>query len=203
MADDIEALIVRVRAGDAEALAEYIEVHRRQLLAYIERQLGAALRRKVEAEDIFQETSADAIRSLNSMDLAQRDPFSWLCQIAERRIIDAHRRFFDAQKRDAGREVALGQGGGSDSQPGGLINLLVASMTSPSQAFSRNAREVRVQDAVAQLNEEQREVLRLRYVEGWPTKQIADHIKKSDVAVRVMLTRTVQKLQEILGEETT
>lgn len=203
MADDIEALIVRVRAGDAEALAEYIEVHRRQLLAYIERQLGAALRRKVEAEDIFQETSADAIRSLGSMDLAQRDPFSWLCQIAERRIIDAHRRFFDAQKRDAGREVALGQGGGSDSQPGGLINLLVASMTSPSQAFSRNAREVRVQDAVAQLNEEQREVLRLRYVEGWPTKQIADHIKKSDVAVRVMLTRTVQKLQEILGEETT
>ncbi len=203
MADDIDALIVRIRNGDAESLAAYIEQHRRQLLAYIERQLGAALRRKVEAEDIFQETSADAIRSLGSMDLTERDPFSWLCQIAERRIIDAHRRFFDAQKRDAGREVALGQGGGSDTQPGGLINLLVASMTSPSQAFSRNAREVRVQEAVGQLGEEQREVLRLRYVEGWPTKQIADHVKKTDVAIRVMLTRTVQKLQEILGEETT
>ena len=203
MTDEIDALIVRIRAGDAESLAAYIEQHRRQLLAYIERQLGAALRRKIEAEDIFQETSADAVRSLGSMDLAERDPFSWLCQIAERRIIDAHRRFFDAQKRDAGREVALGQGGGSDTQPGGLINLLVASMTSPSQAFSRNAREMRVQDAVAQLGEEQREVLRLRYVEGWPTKQIADHVKKTDVAIRVMLTRTVQKLQEILGEEVT
>jgi len=203
MTDEIDALIVRIRTGDAESLAAYIEQHRRQLLAYIERQLGAALRRKIEAEDIFQETSADAVRSLGSMDLAERDPFSWLCQIAERRIIDAHRRFFDAQKRDAGREVALGQGGGSDTQPGGLINLLVASMTSPSQAFSRNAREMRVQDAVAQLGEEQREVLRLRYVEGWPTKQIADHVKKTDVAIRVMLTRTVQKLQEILGEEVT
>lgn len=201
MADDIDALIVRIRTGDAESLATYIEEHRRQLLAYIERQLGAALRRKVEAEDIFQETSADAVRSLSSMDLSERDPFSWLCQIAERRIIDAHRRFFDAQKRDAGREVALGQGGGSDTQPGGLINLLVASMTSPSQAFSRNAREARVQEAVGQLAEEQREVLRLRYVEGWPTKQIADHVKKTDVAIRVMLTRTVQKLQEMLGEE--
>lgn len=201
MSDDLDALIVRVRAGDAEALAAYIEQHRRQLLAYIERQLGAALRRKIEAEDIFQEVSGDAVRSLNSMDLAQRDPFSWLCQIAERRIIDAHRRFFDAQKRDAGREIALGQGGGSDTQAGGVIHLLVASMTSPSQAFSRNAREARVQEAVLQLGEEQREVLRLRYVEGWPTKQIADHVKKSDVAIRVMLTRTVQKLQEILGED--
>lgn len=201
MSEELDNLIVRVRAHDAEALATYLEQHRRQLLTYIERQLGAALRRKIEAEDIFQEASADAVRSLSSMDLTQRDPFSWLCQIAERRIIDAHRRFFDAQKRDAGREVALGSGGGSDTQPGGLINLLVASMTSPSQAFSRNARELRVQEAIAQLGEEPREVLRLRYVEGWPTKQIAEHLQKTDVAIRVMLTRTVQKLQEMLGEE--
>jgi RNA polymerase sigma-70 factor (ECF subfamily) len=201
MSEELDSLIVRVRAHDAEALATYLEQHRRQLLTYIERQLGTALRRKIEAEDIFQETSADAVRSLSSMDLSQRDPFSWLCQIAERRIIDAHRRFFDAQKRDAGREVALGSGGGSDTQPGGLINLLVASMTSPSQAFSRNAREARVQEAIAQLGEEPREVLRLRYVEGWPTKQIAEHLNKTDVAIRVMLTRTVQKLQEMLGEE--
>lgn len=202
MSDDEHNLIPRVRQGDREALAEFIEQHRRQLLAYIERQLGAALRRKVEAEDIFQEVSADAVRAQGAIDLSERDPFSWLCQLAERRIIDAHRRFFDAQKRDAGREVALGSGG-SDSQPGGLINLLVASMTSPSQAFSRNAREARVQEAIAQLNQEQREVLRLRYVEGWPTKQIAEQVGKSDVAVRVMLTRSVQKLQEMLGDDTT
>src|SRR4051812_37060239 len=98
MEDDIDALIVRIRTGDAESLAAYIEQHRRQLLAYIERQRGAALRRKIEAEDIFQEVSGDAVRSLKSMDLTERDLFSWLCQIAERRIIDAHRRFFDAQK---------------------------------------------------------------------------------------------------------
>jgi RNA polymerase sigma-70 factor (ECF subfamily) len=201
MSDEVENLIVRVRGGDAEALAALIEAQRFQLLAYIERQLGAALRRKLEPEDIFQEVSADAVRSLGSIELGDREPFSWLCQLAERRIIDAHRRFFDAQKRDAGREVPLGAGGGTDSEPGGLINLLVASMTTPSQAFSRNARELRVQEAIAQLASDQREVLRLRYVEGWPTKQIADHVKKTDVAIRVMLTRTVQKLQEMLGEE--
>jgi RNA polymerase sigma-70 factor (ECF subfamily) len=80
--------------------------------------------------------------------------------------------------------------------------MLVASMTSASQAFSRNAREVRLNDAISQLPEEQREVLKLRYVDGWPTKQIAEHVGKSDVAIRVMLTRTVQKLQQLLGDDT-
>ncbi len=198
MSEESSPLIPRIRAGEVAALAEFIEAHRRQLLAFIERQLGTALRRKVEAEDIYQETSADAIRSLAGMDLSERDPFSWLCQIAERRIIDAHRRYYDAQKRDAGREVGL-HGGDSTETPG-LINMLVASMTSASQAFSRNAKEVRLNDAIAQLTPEQREVLKLRYVDGWPTKQIAEHVGKSDVAIRVLLTRTVQKLQEILGE---
>jgi RNA polymerase sigma-70 factor (ECF subfamily) len=202
MADDAEGLVEQIRRGDKEALARFIQDNRRQLMTFIERQLGAALRRKVEPEDIFQDVSADAVRSLGTMDFADRDPFSWLCQLAERRIIDAHRRFFDAQKRDAGREVNFS--GGERTASPGLVNLLVASMTTPSQAFSRNAREVRVQSAVSQLPAEQQEVLRLRYVDGWPTKDIAVKLGKSDVAVRVMLTRTVQKLQALLapGEET-
>src|SRR5688572_3592663 len=146
MSDD---LATRLKAGDADALADFMQQHRPQLMAFIERQLGTALRRKVEADDVFQETSAEAVRALPEAELGDRDPFSWLCQIAERRIIDLHRRYFEAQKRDAGREVPLGAGGGSgsgsDTMGGGLINMLVASMTTPSQAFSRNARELKLQ----------------------------------------------------------
>src|SRR6187431_1439449 len=131
MSDDA---IRRIHQRDPEALAEFLSSHRPQLMAFIERQLGSALRRKVEPDDIFQEASAEALRALPTAELGDRDPFSWLCQIAERRIIDLHRRFFDAQKRDAGREVPLGSGGGTDTRPAGLINMLVASMTTPSKA---------------------------------------------------------------------
>jgi len=196
MSDDV---LERIRRGDAQALAELLQSHRPQLMAFIERQLGAALRRKVEPDDIFQETSAEAVRALPTTELGDRDPFSWLCQIAERRIIDLHRRFFGAQKRDAGREVPLGSSG-SDTQPAGLINLLVASLTTPSQAFSRNAREARLQQALEKLPAEQREALRLRYVESLPSKQIAERLGKSDAAVRVMLTRSLKKLHEFLAE---
>src|SRR6188474_3879614 len=116
-----DELIARIHKRDKEALADFISGHRPQLMAFIERQLGAALRRKVEPDDVYQETSAEAVRALPTAEIGDRDPFSWLCQIAERRIIDLHRRFFGAQKRDAGREVSLATptGGDSDSAPGG------------------------------------------------------------------------------------
>ncbi len=198
MSDDV---VARLKRQDADALAEFLQSHRPQLMAFIERQLGTALRRKVEPDDIFQETSAEAVRALPTTDLGDRDPFSWLCQIAERRIIDLHRRFFDAQKRDAGREVPLGSSGGTDSQPAGLINMLVASMTTPSQAFSRNVREAKLNEALLKLPDEQREALRMRYVENLPSKQIADKLGKTDAAVRVMLTRSLKKLQDLLGDD--
>jgi RNA polymerase sigma-70 factor (ECF subfamily) len=195
-----DPLIARIRSGDADALAEFVNLRRPQLLAYIERQLSAALRRKVEPEDLLQEAASDAVRSLASMDLSNRDPFGWLCQIAERRIIDAHRRFFGAQKRAATREVPI-SGATDDSRSPNLINLLVASMTTASQAFSRDQRQERLLEALAQLPDEQREALRMRYVEGLPSKQIAEALGKTDGAVRVMLTRSLNRLQQLLGPD--
>lgn len=199
MTTQLDRLIQRMRAADHEALGEYLEAMRPVVMGYIQRQLGVALRRKVEPEDIFQEVSADAVRSLPEVKIGERDPFSWLCEIAERRIVDAHRHYFGAQKRDAAREVPLGQPGGDSSRPG-LINLLVNSLTTPSQAFSRNAREARLLQAMASLPDDQREALRLRYVEGIPSKEIAQRLNKSDVAIRVMLTRSLKRLQSLLGE---
>jgi RNA polymerase sigma-70 factor (ECF subfamily) len=198
-----EALLSQVRAGDCEALGQFIAARQPQLLAFIDRRLGAALRRKIEVDDLYQEVSAEAIRSLPEIDLKERDPFNWLCQVAERRIIDAHRRFFGSQKRDAAREVSInapGSGSTSTSRPG-LINLLVASMTSASAAFSRDQKQIRLLAALEKLPEEHREALRLRYLENLPSKEIAERMGKTDGAVRVMLTRSLAKLQQIMGPE--
>jgi RNA polymerase sigma-70 factor (ECF subfamily) len=195
---DLEALIQRVRRHDGEALAEYLAQQRRRLLVHVEQRLRPGLRRKVDADDIVQETGIEAVRTLPQTDLGDRDPFGWLCQIAERRIIDAHRRFFEAKKRKADREVPLGAPGG-DSRGPGLIDLLVASMTTPSQAISRDHRIERFRQALAALPDEPREALRLRYLEGLPSKEVARRLNKSDGAVRVMLTRTIRRLQRQLG----
>ena len=48
------------------------------------------------------------------------------------------------------------------------------------------------------LPEEQREALRMRYYENMPSKDIAEKLGKTDGAIRVMLTRALDKLQRIL-----
>jgi RNA polymerase sigma-70 factor (ECF subfamily) len=198
-----DTLAGRVAAGDATALGEYLERQRRPLLAYVERSLGAALRRKVEPQDIVQEVAVAALRALPDADLVGRDPFAWLCQIAEQRIIDAHRKFYGAQKRAADREVGLDApaGGAGAGSAAGIIDLLVVSMTSPSQALSRDQRAFRVAQALAALPDVQREALRLRYVEDLPSKEIARRLGKTDGAVRVLLTRSLRRLQELLPED--
>lgn len=199
MSDLAPELLTRLQARDQSALAEFIELRRAPLTAFIQRQLGAQLRRKVEPDDVFQEMCGEAVRSLPQSDLTDRDPFGWLCQIAERKIIDLHRKHFDAKKRDAAREVPL-SAPSPDERRHGLLELLVASFTTPSAAFSRNIREAHLQDALRQLPADQQEALRLRYVENLPSKEIAERLKKSDAAVRVMLTRSLKRLQGILDE---
>lgn len=187
------------RALDRETLAVFIEERRAPLLAYIERQLGAALRRKIEPEDILQEVAADALRSVPGCSPASDELFGWLCQVAERRIIDAHRRYFGARKRDASKEVPLAPAG--QESRAGLIDWLIASMTTPSQAYSRNQREQKLHAALETLPPEHRELLRLRYVERMQTKDIARQLGKTDGAIRVTLTRLLRRLQQMLGPD--
>jgi len=203
MSEADDQLVERLRGGDTEALGLYIESRRNQLLAFIARNLSTTLATKVEPTDLLQEVTIHALKSLQDIDFGDRDPFNWLCQVAERRIIDAHRKYIGAQKRSTEKEVAgnAAAGTGSSSGQGGLIDMLVVTMTTPSQAFSRNQREFKLQEGLAQLPKESQEALRLRYVEGLPTKEIAQKLGKSDGSVRVLLSRSLSKLQGILGPD--
>lgn len=199
MTTDIDVLISQIKQGSEPALLEFIEMHRAPLLAFIEKNMSDGLKSKVEAADILQEASLSAVDSFAEIDFEQKTPFSWLCHLSERRIIDNHRKYFQAQKRAAGREAK--EPAASDGENRGFMDLLVASITSPSQAFSRGAKEMKLLLALENLPEENREAIRLKYVEGMPTKEIAAQLGKSDVAVRVMISRSMVKLQELLKNE--
>jgi RNA polymerase sigma-70 factor (ECF subfamily) len=192
-----EPLADRVRTRDPAALAAFLEQRRPALLSFIERRLGSALRGKLEPQDVLQELAVKALRELPTTDLSARDPFNWLCHLAEQCIVDDHRHFA-AGKRDAGRELPGNVRVGDGSQD--LLVLLAASLTTPSMAVVRDERHRRLMEAIATLPEEHREALRLRYGEGLPTKDIAARLGKSDVATRVLLSRLIQQLQEKLGD---
>lgn len=197
MADAIpDPLVERIRGHDAAALAAYMDARKPALMTFIEHRLGAALRGKLEPADVYQELAIKAIRELPNTEFGDREPFNWLCHLGEQCIVDGHRHFA-AGKRSTGKEqpgnVVMGEG----SQD--FIALLAASVTSPTQAVVRNERTKRLLDALATLPAEHREAIHLRYGQGLSTKDVAKKIGKSDVATRVLLSRVVQKLQEMLG----
>src|SRR5206468_415980 len=55
MLESEDKLIEMMKAGDREALGQWLNMRRGPLLAFIERRLGAALRRKVDPDDLLQE----------------------------------------------------------------------------------------------------------------------------------------------------
>jgi RNA polymerase sigma-70 factor, ECF subfamily len=193
---DEHRLVQKIRNGDAAALAELMERSRGQLLATASRKMSEVLKRSVEPDDVVQEAVACCLKTFPSLDCSVLDPMPWIHQVLERRVVDAHRHFA-AQKRSAEKGVSLN--GATDSSPG-LIDMLVASMTSASQAFARNRREERLMRAMLQLTQEQQDALRMRYVENRPSKEIAELLHKSDGAIRVMLTRSLRQLEELLDD---
>jgi RNA polymerase sigma-70 factor (ECF subfamily) len=175
------------------ALSELLEARRPELLAFVERRLGPTLRGKIEPQDIVQEVAVRILRAAP----VDGDSFGWLCHLAEQCIIDGHRRF------TAGKRAADRESGGRGTPDGGvdLVALIAASVTTPSQAAVRSERQQRLDGALATLPEEHRAVLRMRYGSGLATGEIAARLNKSDVAVRVLLTRIVQRLRDLLGPD--
>ena len=194
----LEALI---HGRDTQALVVYMEAKRLPLLAYIERKLGANLRQRVEPEDVLQELGISALTSLANAETPPTEIFPWLCGLAAQRVIDLARHH-KANKRDLRREVAGNQqAAGMDSAGGDLIALLSASLTSASMRAVRGERQAKLDSCLEEMSDETQEILRLRYGEGLSTKEIATRLGKSDVSIRVLISRTVQDLQKRLVAE--
>lgn len=193
-----DALIEKIVSGDPDALAQYINVHQPQLTGFIRSISSDRLLSVVEVDDLYQEVCTAALGGFATAPLEKYTPMQWLQQIARRRVVDAHRFHFEAQRREAGRQQSIH--GGGDAEGGGLEAMLSASFTSPSAAFSRDIRMVRMQSAIDELAEDAKQAVKLKYAEGLASKEIAQKLGKSDAAVRVLLSRSLRILEKKLGD---
>ena len=184
----------QLQAGDCSQLGEYLRLCRAPLLSFILKNMSDALQKRVEAEDLYQEVCSAAIQNAEAIDFQGKQPFGWLCELARRKIVDCQRRH-NADKRAAHAEVGIF---GARGESTGLVNMLVASITSPSAAFSRQQKQHQLVSAMQQLTDEQQRVLQLRYGQGLSSKEIAAELGKSDGATRVLLTRSLKKLEQLV-----
>jgi RNA polymerase sigma-70 factor (ECF subfamily) len=70
----------------------------------------------------------------------------------------------------------------------------------PAQVVAVSMDRQRVQTALLKLSPEQRQVVELRFVEGWSHEDVADAIGKSIEATRALQHRAVSALRALLTE---
>src|SRR5438874_7467543 len=107
-APQTEQLLQRARSGDGAAVNELLNRHRDALRRLVELRLDPVIKRRVDASDIVQEVLLEANRRLKEYLVDPAMPFHlWLRHMAKDRMIDAHRRHRQAQRRSLDREPPL------------------------------------------------------------------------------------------------
>jgi RNA polymerase sigma-70 factor, ECF subfamily len=198
---DTEQLLERAGQGDPAARQELFVRHRERLRRMIRVRLDRRLAARVDPSDVVQEALADAAAKLS--DYLRRRPlpfYPWLRRLAWERLVKLHRRHIRAGKRSVARED-LGPPALPDDSALELARRLIAPGTSPSHHLIREELRSRVQAALAQLNEGDRELLVMRYLEQLANAEIAEALGISEGAVKMRHLRALERLRGILADE--
>lgn len=183
-------LVRAFQSGESEAANELFSRYRPRLVRIVRTKLGAGLRRRLDEEDIVQETLLVAAAKLSEFELrSHAGLLQWLARIADNVLRKKHEHF-QAEKRAAAGEVRL--------QATETPLALAASALSPSQNALRAEFEALVDSYVQELDPpEYREVVLLRdyYLEEW--EEVRAKLGRPSVAAAQELHRRAhQRLRE-------
>jgi RNA polymerase sigma-70 factor (TIGR02960 family) len=174
-----DATLARAQAGDGEAFRELIEPYARELQAHCYRILGSVQ----DAEDVLQEALLAAWRSIGRFD--GRSLPAWLYRIATNHCLNYLRG--ESRRPQAAAPVASGEPWWLEPYPDDLLGDLI-----PGPEARYDARESIALSFVAGLQHlppQQRAVLVLRDVLGFPAAEVADMLGTSQAAVNSALIR--------------
>ncbi|MFN0059205.1 MAG: sigma-70 family RNA polymerase sigma factor [Planctomycetota bacterium] len=172
--------------------------HLNSLNAYVRARTGQKLAARESISDLVQSTCREALAAGDSPRFADESSFkAWLLTLAEHKILK-RARHWGAQKRDRGREVRVSRMGAVEAA--GLANAYQRLHT-PSHA-AKVAEEIeRLEEALAQLPEAQREVLLLHRLLGFRHSEIAERTGRSEEATRQLLSKGLARLSRLLRPE--
>jgi len=191
-------LLAEARRGDGQAVNELLEGHRGAVRRLIDLRMDPVLKRRVDASDIAQEVMIEANRRLRDYLLDPVIPFHlWLRQMAKDRLIDAHRRHRGAARRSIDREQPLVSAANDRSSLDLAAHLRDAQLTPAAEAAWQELQR-RFQEACAQLDEADQEIVFMRHFEHLTNSEASAALKLSPQAASMRYLRAMRRLRELL-----
>jgi RNA polymerase sigma-70 factor (ECF subfamily) len=175
-------LLTRVAKGDEAAFAQFYDRFSPGLFSFVLKMV----RDEKEAEDILQEGFAQVWRRADTYDPARSSAFTWAVMVFRNKAID---RIRVRQRRQRVTDLAIEQ-----------------SLSSPvSDDLSASAPELReehamVRTALAQIPDDQKQVIALAFFGGLTHEQIAEKLAAPLGTVKARIRRGLLKLRDFLKE---
>lgn len=176
---DVE-LLHAVARGDEAALARLYDAYRVILFGLLVRILNS----REEAEDVLQDVFIQVWRRARDFDEKRGRPFTWLVTLTRSRAIDRLRQLGARQRLATSAEQ----------------NQTEAASDALSDTIKVAQKEI-VQQALAQLPEEQRHTLVLAYFEGLTQSEIALKLGAPLGTVKTRMRAGMIKLRTLLGSQ--
>ncbi len=192
-------LLARARDGDAYSREQLLSLHRERLTAMVHLRMSPQLARRVDAADVVQEAMIEAATRLDQY-LADSlmDFYVWLRWLVRDKLVDLHRQHLGAAKRDANREFFLESEAGAASSLA-LADFLVGDLTSPSRAAVREEIQRVIREGLANLSDQDREILMLRHFEQLSIDQAAQCLQISKSGANKRHLKALRQLKTLVA----
>jgi RNA polymerase sigma-70 factor, ECF subfamily len=175
-----EQLLLKVAEGSRAAFATLYE----RLSTPLYSLALKILANEAEAQDLLQEVFLSVWNKAATYRVERGSAFSWIVAQVRNRAID--------RIRSRRRRGELLEENAPDLEPSG------SAVPSSAENHEKSDRARHVRSALAQLSEEQREVLRLAYFEGLTQVEIAEKLEEPLGTVKARASRGMARLREAL-----
>lgn len=178
--EQAQSLVAAAQSGDMEAFGELYRIYRDTVFRYVYYRVSS----RALAEDLTSETFVRALRRITTFSWQGRDFGAWLVTIARNLVAD---HFKSSRHR---MEVSTGEMLDSNEVE-----------ASPEESVLEHLSNEALLDAVHRLNDQQRECVTLRFLQGLSVAETADIMGKNEGAIKTLQYRAVRTLARLLPAE--
>lgn len=197
--EQTDRLLDEARKGEPGAVDKLLGEFREPLRQVIGLRLDPAVARRVDASDIVQDVLVEANQRLTEYLKKPDMPFHlWLRHLAQDRIIDTHRRHRLAQRRSVDREQPMARPAWADESSVSLIAQLIDTERTPTSEAIRLELQRRLNAAIDQLSDDDREIILMRHHEALSNQEVAHALQLTEAAASMRYLRALRRLRMVL-----
>lgn len=179
-------LIINARKGDSNSFGQLYDRHAPRIYRFIFLKIGD----KNNTEDLTHEVFLSAWRTIGTYNTQEHIPFtSWLYHIARNRVIDYYR---TTKKNISLDEILKG-----NTLPVEFVS--AAHHTIPNALNAKFEMRV-IMNGLKDLNDDQQNILIMRYIEDLSPKEIGIALGKTPGAVRLIQHRALKQLKIVIEQ---